>query len=219
MQSEAINWSVAILLSLLVHSLVLMNHGARMGEENAIVLQAPIVTRLSFNQPSNDTPQDEPRPAQQQRVEPLKKVAAEPVLTKPAEVKPTVRQEDSAEKTEAISQLDVQHQARGKHVSHSSEGLLQKEREQYQHELMRHIESFKYYPRSARKRSLEGDVKVSLMLLDDGFYKQLMLDGEHSVLVKATRSAIESAAPFPLPPEDIALPWRLEFTMSYSLTH
>ena len=49
MQSEAINWSVAILLSLLVHSLVLMNHGARMGEENAIVLQAPIVTRLSFN--------------------------------------------------------------------------------------------------------------------------------------------------------------------------
>lgn len=218
MQSEAINWSVAILLSLLVHSVVLMNHGTRIGEESAIVLHAPIVTRLSFSQSIDDTAQDQPRPAQKQIARPLKKVETEPVLTKPAEAKPTVQQKDPAEKIETIRQVSAQPQVKGKHVSHSSEGLLQKKRQQYQHELMSHIESFKYYPRSARKRSLEGNVKVSLMLLDDGYYKQLMLDGEHSVLVKATRSAMESAVPFPSPPEDIALPWRLEFTMSYSLT-
>lgn len=219
MQPDAINWSVAILLSLLVHSIILIGSGGRTGDINAVALQAPIITRLSFNQSLVDTVPDEPRPAEMQRASPFTKVESKPAAEKTAEAKPTIRQQKSVEQTEPVRQAAAQEQVKGDLVSESSEMLLQKERQQYQHELMSHIESFKYYPRSARKRSLEGDVKVSLVLLDDGLYKQLTLDGEHSVLVKATRTAIESAAPFPSPPEDIALPWRLEFTMSYSLTH
>ena len=224
MQSDAINWSVAILLSLLVHSIILMGNGARMGKENAIVLQTPVITRLNFNQPVEETALDEPRPIEKKQPKPVKKVEAEPVLAKPAKVKPAeakpiIQKKESVEKTKPVKQAVVQEQVKGKRVSHSSDGLLQKERQLYLHKLMSHIESFKYYPRAARKRSLEGNVKVSFILLEDGHYKQLNLDGEHSSLVKATRSAMESATPFPSPPKDIILPQRLEFTMSYSLTN
>ena len=219
MQSDAINWSVAILLSLLVHSIIIAAGGARTGEENAIVSPASAITRLSFSQSLDDTAQDEPRPVEKPRPAPIKKVDAEPVLAQPAETKPIIQKHEPAENTEPLRQTAAHQQVKGKPVSHVSEGLLQKERELYLHQLMTHIESFKYYPRSARKRSLEGDVKVSFMLLDDGYYNQLKLDGEHSVLVNATRSAMESAVPLPTPSRDAILPERLEFTMSYSLAH
>ena len=219
MQSDAINWSVAILLSLLVHSMILMGGGARTGEENTITLQAPIITRLSFNQSFDDTVPDEPRSIEKQRLRPLKKAEAEPILAKPVEAKPAVPKNESVEETEPVRQAAVQEQVKGKRVVDSSEGLLQKERQLYLHKLMSHIESFKYYPRAARLRSLEGDVKVSFMLLENGYYKQLKLDGSHSMLVKAARSAMESAVPLPSPPTGITLPGPLEFTISYSLTH
>jgi protein TonB len=201
-----------------------MGNGARMGEKNAFVMQTPIITRLSFNQPPDDTLLAEPLPIEKQQPRPLKTAEAEPVLAKPAkenptEKKPIIRQKKSVEITEPVRQAVVQEQVKDKNISHASAGLLEKERQLYLHKLVAHIESFKYYPRAARKRSLEGDVNVSFMLLDDGYYVQLKLDGEHSLLVKATRSAMESAAPLPSPPEGIILPRRFEFTMSYSLTH
>lgn len=223
-QSEAINWSVAILLSLLAHSMILVGSGARLGEENAIDLQAPIITRLSFNMSSDDAVLEEPRLIEEQQPRPVKKVEANPALAKTAETRPVeeksvIQQTESMEKIEPVRQVAVQELVQGSQVSDSSEMLLQHERQQYLHKLMGHIESFKYYPRAARKRSLEGDVKVSFVLLDDGSYKQLSLDGRHSALVKAARVAIESATPLPVPPKDITIPGQIEFTMSYSLTH
>ncbi|MGD2052783.1 MAG: TonB family protein [Gammaproteobacteria bacterium] len=219
MRPEAINWSVAILLSLLVHSILLVGSGARMGEQNAMVSQAPIITRLSFNQSLDDPVPEEPRPIEKQRARPLKKIEAEPVQAKPVEAKPIIRKKKPVKKIEPTRQATTQEQVKGKRVSHSSDELLPKERQLYLHKLMGHIESFKYYPRSARMRSLEGEVKVSFVLLDNGSYRQLNLDGAHSVLVKATRSALESAVPFPAPPKGMILPERLELTMSYSLAH
>lgn len=223
-QSEAINWGVAVLLSLLVHSIILMTSGARMGEEIAIVSQTPIITRLSFNKLLDEAVLDEPRLIERQRPRPVKKVAAKPVQSKPVETRPTeekpiIRQAESLEKIEPISQVAVQERVQGRQVSNSSEKLLQQERQQYLHQLMSHIESFKYYPRAARKRSLEGEVKVSFILLDDGSYKQLSLDGRHSSLVKASRVAMESATPLPVPPNDMVIPRQIDFTMLYSLTH
>jgi protein TonB len=160
---------------------------------------------------------EESRPIEKQQARPLKETEAEPVQAKPARTKPIIRKKKPVKKIEPAKQITAQEQIKGKRVSHSSDGLLQKERQLYLHRLMGHIESFKYYPRSARMRSLEGEVKVSFVLLDNGSYRQLKLDGTHSVLVKATRSALESAVPFPAPPKDMILPERLELTMSYSL--
>jgi protein TonB len=225
MQSDAINWSVAIMLSLFIHSMIFFAGGARHGDKNAIVSHTPIVTRLSFNQSSDDLVPDEPRLPQKQRPVPIKKAEPEPepepepALKKPAEANTVIQQQEAAEQTGAGMQATIKEHVKGKRASHSSDELLERERQLYLHKLMSHIESFKYYPRAARKRSLEGEVKVSFMLLDDGNYRQLKLDGKHSILVKATQSAMETATPFPAPPKDIKLPGPLEFTMSYSLTH
>lgn len=228
MQSDAVNWSVAILLSLLVHSMILMGSGARLGEDDAIVSQVPMITRLSFNQSFADAVLDKQGPVEKQRPQPVKKVAAKPVQSqpvqarpveqKPAEEKQTIETSESSEKTEPVRQVALQERAQGRQLSYSSDNMIQQERQKYLHQLMSHIESFKYYPRVARRRALEGEVKVSFMILGDGHYRQLSLDGRHSTLVKATRLALESAIPLPVPPKEIALSRQIEFTMSYSLT-
>ena len=94
----------------------------------------------------------------------------------------------------------------------------EQQRQQYLHKLLSHIESFKFYPRAARRRSLQGNVKISFILRDDGYYEQLTLDGGHTALVKAAQQALESAMPLPVPPKDIELSRQIEFSMVYSLT-
>lgn len=223
MQANTINWSVAILLSLLVHSVMFMGSGVQMGAENAAVLQAPIITRLSFNNPLEKAVLDEPQPIEKQQAKPVKKIVAKPVKKKPVKTKqarkePVVRRIEPVEKVEPVRQMATAEPVRGQQVSHSSDGLLQRQRQQYLHELMSHIEAFKFYPRAARRRYLEGTVKISFRVIDDGSCEQLMLDGDHSALVKAARSALESAMPLPAPPEDIVLSEKIEFAMVYSLT-
>lgn len=230
MQSETIIWAVAILLSLLVHSLMFIGRGAQIGAENATVLQAPLITRLSFNKPSNNTVQDEPRPIKKIVAKPVKKktlkkeppkrklVKQELVKKKPVEQKKVTRRPEPLEKIEPVSQMAPPVQVRGRQVSHSTDGLLKRERQQYLYKLLSHIESFKFYPRAARRRALEGNVKISFMLSDDGYCEQLNIDGGHTALVKAARQALESAMPLPVPAKDIELPRQIEFVMVYSLT-
>lgn len=224
MQADAINWSVAILLSLLVHSIMFIGRGAQMGAENAAVLQAPLITRLSFNKPVDRAVPDEPRLVKKQEPKPVKKNEPRPVKKKTVKKKPikkkqVTRRIESVEKTEPVRQIAVLEQVQGQQVSHSSEGLLKRERQQYLHKLLSHIESFKFYPRAARRRSLEGNVKISFILSDDGYCEQLTFDGGHTALVKAARQALESAMPLPVPPKDIDLSRQIEFAMVYSLTH
>lgn len=219
MRSEAFNWSVAIVLSLLVHSMMFIGRGAQMGAENAIALPVPLITRLSFNKPIGNVAPDEPRPVEKQRPKPVKKVGPRLVVEKPIKDNQVTERTAPVEKIEPVRQITSPAQAQGQQVSHSSDGLLQRKRQQYLHELLSHIESFKFYPRAARRRSLEGNVKISFMLRDDGYCEQPTFDGRHSALAKAARQALESAMPLPVPPEDIEVPRKIEFAMVYSLAH
>jgi len=122
------------------------------------------------------------------------------------------------EKKEALAQATSPPPVQGRQVSRATDGLLQARRRQYLHELLSHIESYRFYPRAARRRSIQGDVNISFRLRDDGRYEQLELDGNESVLVSAAQQALESAVPLPAPPDGIGLSGRIEFTMAYSLT-
>jgi len=227
MQSDVINWTGAILLSLLAHGLLFTGSGARVGAEKATLLQAPLVTRLSFSQPQKNLVAekpvlDEPRPVKKQRVQRPEKtepvIKAKPVQKKVVKKKQVVKHVEAVEKVEPVKQVAALEQVHGKPVSHSSSGLLQRERQQYLHKLLSHIESHKFYPRAARRRSIEGNVKVSFVLCEDGHYEKLTIDGVHTALVKAARQALEDSRPLPAPPEDIGVPEKIEFAMVYSLT-
>lgn len=212
-QSDIVSWSAAILLSLLVHGMILMQSGAAPGMENSPVIPSPLITRLSFSQPADNPVLDMPRPLEKPPQKPASKAGPVPVRAKLK--KPRVQ---PVEEHEPVRRQVSKPQARGRQVVQHSDGLLQPKRQQYLRELFSHIESHKFYPRAARRRAIEGDVKISFNLRDDGSYEQLVLDGGRTILVKAARQALESAIPLPVPPADAGLTDRIEFTMAYSLT-
>lgn len=126
----------------------------------------------------------------------------------------TPRSKPVVNETATVQQLT--HQARQN--SDYSKYALKEKREQYLQKLLHHIESFKFYPGAARKRAIEGNVKVSFILHDGGHYKQLVVDGKRSVLVNAARIALVAATPLPVPDKDIELSSKIKFTMVYSLS-
>ena len=214
MQSDYTSWSVAVLMSLLIHSMMFMNEGAQMGVESTATLTTPLITRLSFTQSVVKPVLDEPHPVEKRPTRPVKKIEPGPVIEKQL-----IQQRESVVEAETVRQHASQPQTQGQQVAQSSESLLHHKRQQYLHKLLSHIESFKFYPRAARRRSIEGGVKISFILHDDGSYDQLKLDGGRTILVQATRQALESAVPLPEPPKDIALSSQVEFTMVYSITN
>ncbi|MFA7096579.1 MAG: TonB family protein [Gammaproteobacteria bacterium] len=91
------------------------------------------------------------------------------------------------------------------------------ERERYLAQLLSHIERSKFYPTSARRRGLEGVVKVSFVLLADGRIRDLAVSGAHSILEKAAAEAMRQALPLPRPPAGIACPHHVQFGMEFRL--
>jgi len=218
MHSDHFNWGVAILLSSLLYGAMFLQKGARMGTEISIAMSAPVITRLTFNQTAfnQEVPPEvkpvKPQPRPKPKPEPVKKTRPKAVAVK--KVKPV----EKIEKNEPIKQAAATLQSHGQQVSVSSEKILQQKREQYLQKLLSHIESFKFYPRAARRRSMEGNVIIVFTLQDDGSYQRLVLGGKRSVLVNATRMALEAATPLPVPADDLELSRQIRFTMVYSLT-
>ena len=220
--SDYFNWGVAILLSSLLYGAMFLQKGARMGTEISIVMPVPIITRLTFNQTAfnQEVPleikpvksQSRPKPKPKPKPEQIKKTRPKAVAVK--KVKPV----EKIEKKELVKQVAATPQSHGQQVSISSEKILQQKHEQYLQKLLSHIESFKFYPRAARSRSIEGNVIILFTLQDDGSYQQLVLNGKRSVLVNATRMALEAATPLPAPADDFELSRQIRFTMVYSLT-
>jgi len=187
-----------------------------MGVEIPPVMPSPLITRLSFSQtavkqPSETVP-DVLSKINRAQPEPIQRIKPKPVAAERAPVL------EKIEKTEAVKKITSQPQTQGQQVRISSEKILQQQREQYLEKLLSHIESFKFYPRAARRRSIEGNVMISFILDDSGNYQQLILDGQRSVLVNATRMALEAAIPLPVPADDLALSRKIKFTMLYSLS-
>jgi len=97
------------------------------------------------------------------------------------------------------------------------EGLVARERLKYLAKVMAHIERHKYYPPTARRRGIQGDVHIRFVLLADGSTRQVMVDGASSVLQKAAKKAVIRAIPMPRPPTGIHCPMHCEFAMRYAL--
>ena len=77
---------------------------------------------------------------------------------------------------------------------------------QYISQVRNLIQAQKRYPRLARKRSLEGEVIARLRIGADGSIDSVELAaGAPSVLIRAARTAIERASPFPTPPPDMPI--------------
>ncbi|MDQ6972271.1 MAG: TonB family protein [Mariprofundaceae bacterium] len=89
-------------------------------------------------------------------------------------------------------------------------------REQYLARIMAMIEAQKTYPRSARRRHIEGDIELSFSVDADGRISDIRTDGTHSILCAACRDTLLAAGRMP-PPVGIPSPARFKLTMQYRL--
>ncbi len=82
---------------------------------------------------------------------------------------------------------------------------------------MARIEGRKYYPRSARRRRVEGTVRVSFVLTRSGRVRDLRVREGHMLLRRAASAAVQGAAPLPPPPAYIQCPLRVDYRMQFEL--
>ena len=89
--------------------------------------------------------------------------------------------------------------------------------ESYLARLLAHIDSHKFYPRSARRRGQEGDVTVMFYLQQDGGIRALQVSGGSRPLREAAERAVQASLPLPQPPGSIDLHEQISFSMQFRL--
>jgi periplasmic protein TonB len=201
-------WLAGIGLSLLLHASLLIQSGAQFGAENASEAKAPLITRLNFyQQPTIQT-------EKVQKSTPIKPIKKQKKTVAKADIKQQVKEPKVKKVEQQLVQAKPQNQGQ---LSENKVAMLIKKQEVYMQRLLAHIENRKYYPRSARSRGIEGNVLVSFELMADGGIKSLLVAGGRSILQNATRQAILNSIPLPLPPLELSVPRKIEFSIQYLL--
>lgn len=225
--TDGIVWSAALVLSLLIHGALFINRTSELstvpekkGPENSItrisfLVPAPSVAKpvevmpeLSQAQPVIEKPEPEAKakskPKPKPKPKPVEKVIPASELRQIPTRTPPISTAES-EKTLPVLQPVVDSR------------LSEQARQSYLAELLTHIESHKHYPRSARRRRIEGVVEVSFRLLPEGQIDGLKVAGKRRVLQQASRSAVVASLPVPSPPKELALPLLINFSMAFIL--
>jgi protein TonB len=220
----------ALAVSLLLHGLLFYDTGSVAGNVERERVKRT-VTRISFRsvaapqtlpQPPQPDTERPPEPQVTEAVEP----PPEPVPPQPEKPAERARQPEPAPPQEPPAAPPVESTAAAEKASAAAEAvsgtvqdpaLVEQAKQEYLRRLMAHIESHKSYPRAARRRRLEGDIRVSFSLQADGAVAALQAVGGHRLLTGAARQAVERAVPLPMPPESLSLPWEVAFTMRFSL--
>jgi len=163
-----------------------------------------------------DTPpksQPEPQPAEntETKAEPAPRIQepqSEDRLAEAPAAEPVTNPAAASSQAARSGQQKAEHSA-----------ALEAEKQNYLGLVAEHINSYKYYPRSAIRRGTEGEVEVSFDLQVDGRIENLRTRGEHSVLLSASQRSIEQALPMPQRTENLLAlgAIHIEFSMKYFL--
>jgi len=87
----------------------------------------------------------------------------------------------------------------------------------YLNHLMSIIKTHKKYPYSARRRHIEGNIKVLFTVDSTGKISDIHINGKSRVLIKATMNAIQDSLPFPAPSSELKTSIHSRFMMQYKL--
>jgi protein TonB len=90
-------------------------------------------------------------------------------------------------------------------------------RNEYLSRVLAKIEKNKFYPTIARRRNLQGMIRVRFRLGCDGKVEALEIEGKHSLLRKAASKAIQASLPLPKIPQEIECPMLIDYAMAYQL--
>lgn len=228
-------WLVAILASITLHGLLL---SWRWTMTVSPIQEKSRVTKISFRKeiPPRPAPPVPPPPLKpptppKEVPEPIVKPIPKPVVRKKPEPvvkpkpivaqRPVVREPLPEPKVSSVPPptASVNKTAVVPAVSPPTAPPVDEEqpRQQYLQLLFSHIEIHKYYPNSARRRRLEGEVLVSFTLLADGGINDLRVTDGPSLLQEAASQSVQQSLPLPIPQGGVALPLNIVFRMQFHL--
>ncbi|MCW9012155.1 MAG: energy transducer TonB [Gammaproteobacteria bacterium] len=213
-RQEYASWVGGIVFSLALHTSLFLQSGAQLGMEDARPANLPLTTRLNFYREVKPEPVEiiKPEPAKPKPVpKPKSRPKPKPKPVEPKKITPP--------EPEPVQQQIIKPQPKGQLTNPVDALFLKQQQQVYIQQLLSHIESHKFYPRSARQRGVEGKIKVSFTLQVNGKIKNMQLEGGARVLQEATRQAMQNAVPLPLPPASTPLPRQIQIGIIYSLTH
>jgi len=90
-------------------------------------------------------------------------------------------------------------------------------KQRYLSRILTIIEGNKYYPLTARRRGIEGNIHVSFMLLEDGYINGLDASGGPLLLRRAAKKAVTKSLPLPTTPNKIEYPMHVSYAMQFQL--
>ena len=85
---------------------------------------------------------------------------------------------------------------------------------EYRSQIIERINANKSYPKTARRRGIQGDVAVSFIVANDGSIINLECHGKTKLLTLSACEAVEKSLPFPVPEHEQL---QLSFVMDYVL--
>lgn len=197
---------VALTVSLLLHGVWFIQAGGESGAKQPLAKpQQTSVTRLAFTAPQQEVMKQEKQEKPVERKEEKAKPVKREVVRNEPQAEPP-QQEQLASIPEAAAEAPM-----------LDEGLIEQERLRYLAEVMAHIEKYKRYPKTARRRGISGELNVRFQLLADGSVDGLTVVGNSDLLIGAVRRSVEKAMPLPLPPASLHCPLPCQFRMKFSL--
>ena len=90
-------------------------------------------------------------------------------------------------------------------------------KQRYLSRLLTIIEGNKYYPSTARRRGIEGNIHVSFMLKKDGYVNGLDASGGPALLRRAAKKAVTKSLPLPTKQPDVEFPMHVSYAMQFKL--
>lgn len=215
---------VTLLLSIVAHTLlfVWLDHlQTESPDASAVAPQRAINVSLNLLQEQlQKKTESKPAPISKPKATKPRKRKIRQKIAKPArQKKPAVKdvKEQSRPAPTPITQEKAAAPRSGKQIQRSHGTRPSLARQHYLSHLLSHIESFKYYPQSARRRGLNGEINVSFELLGTGYINDLSVTGGPLLLRHATRQAVRQALPMPTPPAEVVPPLQVSFVMDYQL--
>jgi protein TonB len=231
---------IAVAASVAMHAIWFVQSGGVPGAKQAEMPARTTVTRLTFAAPEpiarpapvalqepvmEPLPKLEPvasnpKPIPVKKPKPVKK--KQPVLMAKRESKPVIKEiEKPSMPVEPVQVASAPAAAAPPAMAAAApaidKGLLEQELQRYLADLMAHIEKHKWYPTTARRRGIQGEVRITFLLMADGSIRHLEVEEGPKVLRVAAEQAVAKAEPMPMPPTAIDCPLPCEFSMRFTL--
>lgn len=104
-------------------------------------------------------------------------------------------------------------------LSKGSQQNLKQVKTQYFHNVFKKIETYKKFPRKAKRFKREGDVKIGFDILADGSFTNLHIikKAKYHIFNKSVLNIFKNIDTFLVPPSQLASPLHIELTISYKL--